>query len=251
LSTLFNENTELPVVDPAKNYLEELVGEGKKFKSPEDLARGKFEADNVFIPRLQKELEELRQELNTRMTLEQYMEKMTAAPMGTSRETPTQPAANTSTASQSEGSPFKPEDIEELVSKKIEERERERVQRQNLQEVQAALIGAFGNDYVNKLTETAQTLGLDKQTLDHLAKTQPKAFFRLVGIENMKEKPQDMGLFTPPATRQSTSFAPQTQVKNQSFYSNLRKTDPKTYWSPSTQNQMHVDAARLGQNFYT
>lgn len=176
---------------------------------------------------------------------------MTNAPLQNQQGSPTNQGSNTNTPNGSDGT-LKPEMIEELVSKKVSQLEVERVQRQNLQTVQNELVKAFGNDYVTKLNETAESLGLDKQTLDNLAKTQPKAFFRLVGLDKPQAAaPQEPGLFTPPATRQTSSFAPQTNVRNQDFYSNLRKTDPKTYWQPATQNQMHIDAAKLGSTFYT
>src|SRR5712672_125043 len=46
-------------LDPTKEYLQELVGDGKKFKSPEDLARGKYEADS-YIKILERRLDEMR-----------------------------------------------------------------------------------------------------------------------------------------------------------------------------------------------
>src|SRR5437773_6950457 len=51
-----------PETDPNKNYLEDLVGDGKKFKSPEELARGKFESD-TYIKILEKRLDEYRDDI--------------------------------------------------------------------------------------------------------------------------------------------------------------------------------------------
>ena len=38
---LFDGAKDLGTFDPDKNYLEELVGEGKKFRSVDELAKGK------------------------------------------------------------------------------------------------------------------------------------------------------------------------------------------------------------------
>ena len=48
-----------PQIDPNKDYLAELVGEGKKFKTDKDLARGKYEAD-LYVKTLERQLDELR-----------------------------------------------------------------------------------------------------------------------------------------------------------------------------------------------
>ena len=42
---LLDAALDLDTVDPNKNYLTELVGDGKKFKTQEELARGKYESD--------------------------------------------------------------------------------------------------------------------------------------------------------------------------------------------------------------
>src|SRR6266700_391496 len=59
IDNLLEPEADLPNVDPDKDYFKELVGEGKKFKSPEDLARGKFESDQ-FIEILKKRQDEMR-----------------------------------------------------------------------------------------------------------------------------------------------------------------------------------------------
>jgi len=46
----------------SKTSLEELVGEGKKFKTVEDLAKGKLEADS-FIAQLEGELKGVKGDL--------------------------------------------------------------------------------------------------------------------------------------------------------------------------------------------
>src|SRR5882762_1576622 len=54
------DNTNLPnQLDSNKAYLEQLVGEGKKFKTAEDLARGKAESDS-FIEIMKARMDELR-----------------------------------------------------------------------------------------------------------------------------------------------------------------------------------------------
>ena len=54
---------------------EDLVGEGKKFKTIDDLAKGKAQAD-THITNLEKELAELRQDLSARLTVEDFVSRV-------------------------------------------------------------------------------------------------------------------------------------------------------------------------------
>jgi hypothetical protein len=244
---------DLPIVDPTKDYFEELVGEGKKFKTPADLARAKAESDN-FIERLKQETEGLRQELNTRLTMEEYLEKMTGTSAANQSQSP-DPSATTP-AGNGNGNGLTESDLEALIEKKVSARDAERIQTSNVATVQEELRRHFGNDYVAKLRETTQALGLDESFMSNLAKTQPRAFLKLVGVQGgqqpqaQAQKPLD-GLFAPPVTQQHSSFAPATPNRNMNYYEAIRKKDPKTYWSASMQNQLHQDAQKLGEDFYS
>src|SRR4029450_8159059 len=98
MTDLFSDESDINV-DPNKNYLEELVGEGKKFKTPEDLARGKAESDS-FIERLQKELHGLRNELKSRLQLEEVVDRISSASKSPISEQPPREPDNGQPASQ-------------------------------------------------------------------------------------------------------------------------------------------------------
>jgi len=73
----------IDTIDPSKNYLAELVGEGKKFKTQEDLARGKAESD-AYIKILEKRSDELRNDYlklrddySSRAKLEEVVDQLT------------------------------------------------------------------------------------------------------------------------------------------------------------------------------
>lgn len=235
-----------------KNYLEELVGEGKKFKTPEELARGKAESD-AFIQRLQGELAGIRQELSTRQTLEQLMDKM-AAEKGT-QQTNQQSYNQDSEGGEGKavGKSFTEEDIARLVEERLSASEKARIHNSNLESVQKALVASFGSDYVTHLKDKASELGVSEEYLTNMAKETPKAFLKLVEASG-EPRGTTPGLFSPPPTHGLPSsnkqgFAPTGQRK-QSWYENLRKTNPTEYWSPSTQNRMHQEAISLGEAFF-
>lgn len=64
--------TKATQTDPSTSYLEQLVGEGKKYSNPEELAKAYFNADG-FINHLKNETGSLREELDKRMTLEELL----------------------------------------------------------------------------------------------------------------------------------------------------------------------------------
>ena len=235
-----DQGNEPPATDPTKNYLEELVGEGKKFKDPVELARGKVEAD-AFIERMKRENEGLRSELNTRITLEQYLDKIGSGNQnGRSDPEPKEPNSDGSNAS------LKTEDIEKIIESKVSERERQRVQNQNRAEVQRKLTETFGPDYISKLKEVGTATGMSAEELDSLAARSPAAFMKIVGADQAPAPTP--GLFVPP-TGQTTPRVV-TGERTNKYYKDLKAKDPKAYWLPATQNQMHKDALRLGENFF-
>jgi hypothetical protein len=241
-----------PAVDPNKNYFEELVGDGKKFKTPEELARGKAESD-VFIERLKREQEALRQELNTKLSMEEYVDLLrTSGQPKDSRSglTPNEP--NGGEGGDNGKTSIKPEDIDALIEQKVSARERARIQAQNQETVKQKLLESFGNDYVSKLKEAATALGMTPEDMDAMAKDKPKAFLKLVGADNaqpQQQKPNNNSLFTPPSGITPAQRAVSGD-RTKSYYDEIRRVDPKKYWTPAVQNALHQDAIRLGERFF-
>lgn len=235
-----------PPVDTAKNYFEELVGDGKKFKTPEELARGKAEAD-AFIEQLKAEQAKLRNELNTKLTLEQYIDKMAGTGQNQTPP-PNEPNGNQGENLQS----LKPEDVERLIDQRVSAREAERIQTENLRTVKETLSKTLGPEFPNKLKSIGQAIGMSEEDMNDMAKLRPKALLSLVQAQSTgttQQQPQAPGLFVPPGNSVSRP-AVVTADRTKSFYDNLKRTDPKTYWAPKTQNQLHQDALRLGEKFF-
>lgn len=229
---------------PAEIKIEDLVGEGKKFKTVEDLARGKLEADR-FIEKLKSETEGLRTELNTRIGLTEFLDQIK-----NSNTQPNQPTGNNQPREGGEtATALTPDQIEEMLDRKLTEKEKARIASENLRVTKQKLAEAFGPNYVNKLNEEAQALGLSKDYMNNLAATAPQALFKLLGVDTARAPAQD--LFTPPSNgfRSQTATAP--VERTQAWYNALKAKDPKTYWDAKTQVQLHKDAIRLGERFFT
>lgn len=220
--------------------LDQLVGDGKKFKTIEDLAKAKLESD-AFIERLKQENAGIREDLNTRVRMEELLERLEG---GSSEGTNSQ-----GNNQNQDNSPDNSPDIETLIEQKLQRRDAERTASQNLAAVKAALEKYFGEDFKAKLATRIADLELNETELNALAKTSPKAFLKLVGVEQR----QDTSPYQAPTSRTNVPVTPTGGQKTYKYYSDLRKADPATYWRPDVQLQLHKDAiaaANRGEDFY-
>jgi hypothetical protein len=230
--------------DENKNYFEELVGEGKKFKTPEELARGKAESDR-FIARLLEEKKQLAEDLNARMRLEEVLDRMTNPGNNQPVRTPVQPDPDNDGQDKRTVDPVA---IAKQVREELIREQQDAVRLQNIQDVKAKLAETWGPGFAQKLDETAKSLGMTREQINQVAMDTPKAFFKLVGADAPKAQTD---LFTPPSSSVNAPFQPGTSERNYAYYQKLRKTDPTAYHSPSVQMQEYKDALRLGEKFYS
>lgn len=221
-----------PGVNQDTDYLNELVGEGKKFKTPAELARGKAEADR-HIENLNRTLEELRNELKTKTTEEDLMNRITSLSnrQPEQRQEPPQTDSN-----QAKG--LTKEDVDRMFS------EREQVSRQthNLNEVQSRLAEMYGTNAANEIDNKSRELGISKEDLRSMAGSQPKVFLAL-----FQPKAQVQDMFNAPAQGRNTQLEPQNQgVKKFSDYQKLRRENPNEYFGAKVQRELIAIGDKLG-----
>lgn len=217
---------------------------------PEELnkiVKGKLEADK-FIKQLQQENAEMRQDLTTRLTVEEALEKSLTQP-----PVPAAPAApapnNEGDNNQNAGVTNLSED--ELVSKisGLLEVERTKENSQRNQEAAAAeLQKIYGSDFATHVAAAAEKLGVSRQFLEDMVDTSPAGFVNLV---TSTVTPPDNRQATPPdSTVNSGAIVDPNATKNNAYYRNLRQKDKKLYYSPAVQLEMMKQAEALGDAFY-
>jgi len=241
MTDLFKPLDETHVEEPA-SYKDALVGEGKKFKDEEALARAKWESDQ-FIKKVTAENEQMRKELATRMTLEEFWEKTKTTQSKTNEDDGDtlrrEPVAQTNAP--------KPEDIVEMVRRELTEEKTKSQKAQNVEYVRQELTKTWGPDFSEKLARKAAELGSTPEFLGSMAETQPKAFLALmVGQPTGKPATND---YVPP---RSAVTSP-TQIGNQrnfAYYEKMRKENSNLYWTPRVQNEIYKAAKELGEDFY-
>lgn len=241
MTNLFDQNT-TPSFDDNKDYLEELVGEGKKFKDAQALAKGKAESD-AFIESLKREQAQLRdeylrlrEEYNAVPRLQELVDQLSNTQLPPSDNNPP-----------NDGIPpaIKPEDIENLVSQKINESKVREKEESNYREVQAKLRERFGDNYPIALKSQIESLGLTEDFVNDLARRHPAVFYKTFGLENQNNK--DLFQAPPPST--ARVFSPSNRKRDWTYYEELRTKQPTVYWDPKTQVQLHKDYAEQGDAF--
>ena len=231
---LFNDTTPMAV--------DQLVGDGKKFKTTNDLAQGKIEADR-FIEKLTKELDELRSDLNARERMEELLGRLEnqSSSDGTNSSSANQPSSERPTTP----------DIAQIIEQTLTKRDAAKTANDNLAEAKRALQNHFGADYEAKLRQKATDLGIGLDAINDLAKQSPKALLELVGASS--GKPQVYNTPTSSMATERMAINPSGGTRNYKFYQDLKAKDRSAYWTPEVQLQMHKDAiaaANRGDDFY-
>lgn len=242
---LEDQNEDLQL-DPEKNYLSELVGEGKKFKTEEDLAKGKFASDH-YIQTLERRLDTMRsdylkvlEERNAAPKLQELIDRLDQTQQLTSRENP---------ESKEDIKPaYDPKEVESLVSHKYQEFKKQETEQANFAKVENKAREVLGNNFKTLLKDKSQALGLTDEEVNSMARRNPDLFFKTFDLNG-----QSVDNFqAPPRTeRRSTTFAPKgPQKRTMSYYDDLRRKDPRAWLDPKIAIQMEKDSQALGEAFF-
>lgn len=221
-------------------FFDELVGEGKKFKDQESLAKGKWESDRVIAER-ENELKELREELAARDKIEDLL----------SRVKPPESAPSTTPSAEAH-QPAKPavdqDELAEMIRKTLDAEKVNTRVAENVNTVSAKLVELFGDEAKASqvVKERARELGVSVEFLQSTAAQSPKAFFDLVGV---KDQATSVGPtksdVNPQAFGNRTSAA---KPGTYAFYEEMRKTNP-VQWQ-KMQPQIHKEALEKGEAFF-
>lgn len=251
--TLFTGKS--PVADevkPDQGEVDYVAHYTKDGKAPDltEIAKGKYHADQ-HIARLEQEQANLRKELDKRLTYEEVIAKIEAA------KTPSKSEARTekSDEEQANEKPHTPSNdldlskVEELMRKTYQQESVKAQQAKNIEQIKDTLVKTWGAGYERALSQKAEELGLSKEYMDNLAASSPKAFLALVGVQDTPRASPSSSL--PPQTRvEGRPGNDRSGVKNMSYYNKLMLTDPREYWTPRVQNEIHEQARIQGDAFY-
>lgn len=233
MSELFDPIATQTPLDETKNYLEELVGEGKKFKDANDLAKGKAFGD-AHIATLERTLAEMRVELQTRKTAEELIHKISLANKQDPSSGRDPPVLENEVLNKSG---LSAEDVEKMLL----EREMKRTRDNNLNETSQKLREVYGDNAASTIQAKAQELGVSSDYLKSLAQDSPKVFISLFGkVPESTKEPFN----APPKSGIRTSSTAADTGEKWSDFQKTKRENPNLYWSVGYQRKLTEAADR-------
>lgn len=221
-------------IDQDADYLEQLVGDGKKFGDVKALAKGKAESDQ-YIKVLLSRLDEANKELTTRTNLESFLDQMKAQRQPQEIVQPVVLPDATKELDDSE--------IEKRLEGLLAKREAQRTQESNAERVKRVLSEKLGDRQGQFISQKSAELQMSREDLSAFAQRSPSAFFRLVGIDEA-EGHQPAGI---PSAKSSFNITPTSSVKNKAYFDKMKKDNPTQYRSPKTTGEMMKAMAECRQ----
>lgn len=234
-----------------QSYVDKYVGEGKKYKSVEELAKA-YEHADAYIPKLTDELGGLKEFMTAQF--EQMNEKRQERQQNP-LDNPNDRADERQPAPDARPKEEKNEDIDARILKIMEERDSTNRAKQNAQLAEDVMTKHFGSreDAVKAVRNKADELGVTPQFLADMAYNSPKGLFNLMGVDPEK------------APRSSNTPSPSSDVNpmvldrvnpgakpgTYEYYNNLRRTDPKKYNSPAVQADIMRAAQEDPDKFFS
>ena len=226
--------------------LTELVGDGKKFKTVQELAKGKLESDQ-FIDQLQGELKQVRDQMSQ---LEETASK---------KETVSDLIAAVKQANKAtEGGkdPITEENLKEMVDSIMDNRYEKQTRLTNYQQANQAVLDKFNGDVEAARTyiaERAKQLGLTADKLKALGEESPSAFRQLMEVASKTGSQSVTGI--PEIHRERGQNPASAEVidghHTKAYYDRLKKEmGRQQYWNNTkVQGQYYRDALALGDRF--
>jgi len=217
----------------------ELVGEGKKFKTPQDLAKSRIEQDN-FIEQLKSENAQMREELKRAGkidSLDAALARLNDKLENASGEP--KPEGNSSAG-------ISREDILAIIRE--DQARTQHAQSRRL--IQEELVRIHGD--TNKVREFLRTkaaeLKVTTADLAQMVERTPVVARQVLGLTG---NPKPVGPTNIPSSTRNTEAAGMSTsgVRNQSYYNNLRKELGSRFYEVSIQQQMFKDRKALGEKF--
>jgi len=235
-----------------QSFLDKYVGEGKKYKDVEELAKA-YDNANTFIPTLKSDLDSMKDFMTAQFgELAKNANRNPSEPPANSNGDGGEPA-NPAPASPPKNGDGEEVDLNERIRQALEERDTEKRLQKNAQITEEAMIKHFGTKEaaVEAVRTKAQEMGVGPDWLANSAFNSPAAFFKIMDISTEAPKSNNTpGSSSDVNPQRLSDFSPSVKPGTYAHYDSLRKTDPKKYWNPETQAQMMKDAMRLGNDFY-
>jgi hypothetical protein len=221
--------------DPVNNDViaDTLIGEGKKYKSADDLAKGYVNAE-THIHELRRDLAALRAQKELEEANKQNPPQTPSEP----------PVIKTPTEDPVQAPKVSDEDWRTRFREEFASVTEEQKHRNNLEAVATEMKTLYGDKANERVLAKANELGVTAEYLKDMAARTPNGFRSIMG----------MGAGSTSTPGASSEYRPQVDAggnkRNFAYYEELRKTSPSKYFSREVQQELFRQAKALGDAFY-
>jgi hypothetical protein len=229
-STLFSGSSNEPAVQPTTTNQPTgdlsasvgiLVGEGRKYKDLDALAKGHLNADE-HISRLETENRELREKAKTQATLDEAIAKLTATQSKPNDQGSNQPGTPPTLDASA---------VQKLVADTVTGLETARTKQVNLAQAEAALRSFYGDKAGEVLAKFAPTPE-ERAVLKQLGEVSPEKLVALLKPADKAMPPMQQGTVNGGAPA-NTDRAGDPGTKE--YWDNMRRKEPAKYYSQAMQ----------------
>ena len=235
-------NQEAVTEQVQEDFINNLGGEDKKYKSANDLAKAYHHA-NMHIDELKSDLDEYK---GGKELLNEVLDEIRSSNTEESVEAPAPPQATVEPRIQTD-------DVAKIVDEEFSKREKAAALKSNVGVSMDKLRELYGSDANVKVAVTKAINGDDnvKRVIDDLSMTSPDSMVKFItGIVPVDQAPQSN---TPGV---DTSAAPPVSFDGELTWAKcreIRKENPKLYSSPQFRQQIEAaanKAAERGVDFF-
>jgi hypothetical protein len=229
------KSTETPAAqgDSLPESVATLVGEGRKYKTVDELAKAYLHMDE-FAEKLKSENATLRDEVSKAKTVDDVLKRLEAKPSASVQDPDDKKGSTAGLSVQ---------DVAKIVSDTLSGLETQRSRNANLLKADAAMKAIFGDKAGEVFAKEASTPEM-KKTLMDLASVSPEKFVALFapaksggGSQVDSKTSVNTGALD---TRSVSGREADPMCKE--YYDALRRKDPRAYYSSAIQLQMNKAA---------
>jgi len=225
----------------------ELVGEGKKYKTVEDLAKSRIEADS-FIEKLKVENKALRETLDTDANPDEMLKRITEL-LNSGTKSGSEATTTTTKGNQSTSESLTEEKVLELLSRK----EKQDKFKSNVDTFNSSVNKAFGDKTGEVIAARLDELGMEHDVFKDLAARNPNAALRILGL-NAKEGGVSSGGTGESQINTEAYFGAagkgNGETRNFKYFQNLRRELGHAYYEPQVQKEVFEQRKKLGDAFW-
>lgn len=237
MADMFSDETIVEDNASEEITLDTLVGENQKYKTPDDLAKAYANADAAIL-RQKAELAELRAADKVKTDLLEAQLKRTNSPEER------KPVAN---EHREQEVPQKAEtpNISELVREELLNASEEKRRADNINRATDSMTNHFGSiaKAQDAIKRRAAELNVSFEWLRDVASDSPAAFFASMGITPSARSSSTPGYSNEVVLDRINNAG----LKNFKYFDEIRKSNPKSYYSPEMQRQVLSSLNELGE----